>query len=494
MPDHPQHRKINPLAIIAIILILLALGMLFLIFAPGPRMKWALSMGEKYLTDCEYTQAVTMFSRAIRVDDRIETAYVGRAEAYIQLNQPAAAVDDLTFVIDELTTDDADVYIQRAEAYTMLGDYDAAQADLTTAASLGADTTEAEETLAAFAPEQTTEPEKAMITVSLPTQIRDTLNHTEAVLQHNADGQLIDYTYTSDGSSQHYTYDEHGNEASVTNSSDDQQTTYANTYDEDGNLLTSLTYYGSILEYTEIYTYDEHGNMTHYESDVPRDNSYDDWTYTYDEQGRVTSATGYSMGTAGCKRTYTYTDVGYTEASDYNTYGEHDYTVTTYAADGTVQKYEYHYGYGSNETIYFKGKPFLYNDYDADGNITVQQVWKYDTSTFANGLLTQYRYVRSVDKDAFSYVMDADGTPHLVEPSSAPTDEFVTEYVYTYDADGNVISRTAYTDTVLSEEVTYTVMTVPGDYSFGRKTPADRASVTRGKPYKEYVIDDSRTA
>ena len=54
MPDHPQHRKINPLAIIAVILILLALGMLFLIFAPGPRMKWALTMGEKYLTDCEY--------------------------------------------------------------------------------------------------------------------------------------------------------------------------------------------------------------------------------------------------------------------------------------------------------------------------------------------------------------------------------------------------------------------------------------------------------
>ena len=68
MPTQPQKRKINPLAIIAIILILLALGMLFLIFAPGPRMKWALSMGEKYLTECDYTQAVTMFSRAIRVD------------------------------------------------------------------------------------------------------------------------------------------------------------------------------------------------------------------------------------------------------------------------------------------------------------------------------------------------------------------------------------------------------------------------------------------
>ena len=133
MPTQPQKRKINPLAIVAVILLVLAAGMLFLIFAPGPRMKWALSMGEKYLTECDYTQAVTMFNRAIRVDARSEPAYLGRAEAYIQLNQPAAAVEDLTFVIDELTTDDADVYIQRAEAYTMQGNTDAAQAALTAA-------------------------------------------------------------------------------------------------------------------------------------------------------------------------------------------------------------------------------------------------------------------------------------------------------------------------------------------------------------------------
>ena len=157
MPTQPQKRKINPLAIVAVILLVLAAGMLFLIFAPGPRMKWALSMGEKYLTECDYTQAVTMFSRAIRVDARSEPAYLGRAEAYIQLNQPAAAIEDLTFVIDELTTDDADVYIQRAEAYTMQGDTDAAQADLDTAVSLGADTTAAEETLAALTPEPTPE-------------------------------------------------------------------------------------------------------------------------------------------------------------------------------------------------------------------------------------------------------------------------------------------------------------------------------------------------
>lgn len=202
MPTQPQKRKINPLAIVAVILLVLAAGMLFLIFAPGPRMKWALSMGEKYLTECDYTQAVTMFSRAIRVDARSEPAYLGRAEAYIQLNQPAAAVEDLTFVIDELTTDDADVYIQRAEAYTMQGNTDAAQADLDTAASLGADTTAAEETLAALTPEPTPEstaaPEEKKI--EHPREFRFTASYKGS----SSDG---DFFYDEDGRLTHITLD-----------------------------------------------------------------------------------------------------------------------------------------------------------------------------------------------------------------------------------------------------------------------------------------------
>ena len=197
MPTQPQKRKINPLAIVAVILLVLVAGMLFLIFAPGPRMKWALSMGEKYLTACDYTQAVTMFSRAIRVDARSEPAYLGRAEAYIQLNQPVAAVEDLTFVIDELTTDDADVYIQRAEAYTMQGNTDAAQADLDTAASLGADTTAAEETLAALTPEPTPE--------STAAPEEEKIEHPREFRFHGTGNG--DFFYDEDGRLTHITLD-----------------------------------------------------------------------------------------------------------------------------------------------------------------------------------------------------------------------------------------------------------------------------------------------
>ena len=204
MPTQPQKRKINPLAIVAVILLVLAAGMLFLIFAPGPRMKWALSMGEKYLTECDYTQAVTMFSRAIRVDARSEPTYLGRAEAYIQLNQPAAAVEDLTFVIDELTTDDADVYIQRAEAYTMQGNTDAAQADLDTAASLGADTTAAEENLAALTPEPTPEPESTAAPEEKKIEHPREFRFTASYKSSSSDG---DFFYDEDGRLTHITLD-----------------------------------------------------------------------------------------------------------------------------------------------------------------------------------------------------------------------------------------------------------------------------------------------
>ena len=69
------------------------------------------------------------------------------------------------------------------------------------------------------------------------------------------------------------------------------------------------------------------------------------------------------------------------------------------------------------------------------------------------------------------------------EPISVPTDETVTNYTYTYDDDGNIIARTAYTDGVLTEEITYTVAKVPKDYSFDTVTEADYK-------YKEYVMAD----
>ena len=423
MPTQPQKRKISPLAIIAVILILLALGMLFLIFAPGPRMKWALTMGEKYLTDCNYTQAVTMFSRAIRVDDRSEPAYWGRAQAYVQLGDSAAAASDLTYIINELGTENA-------------------------AASLGADTGAQASRLEAL----------TRITVSLPTQIVDYAQFTggTATLQYNADGALTDYTFTQNGYTRTNTYDEHGN---ITSDSILDQT-YVNTYDEDGNLLTRQAY-NPYLFYTE--------------------------SYTYDDQGRITSKTGYFMGEVAGTYTYTYTDEDYTEESDYWVYGDRTHTYRTYSPEGVLRKeevytqYEGVDEYKSEETSYDYGKPFLMSYYDENGNVTAQKLWNYNVVDQKPQVITLHDVSR-LENGFARYELDESGSGYYDFGDLAGA-ESVTNYTYTYDDDGNIIGRTAYTDGVLTEEITYTVAKVPKDYSFDTVTEAD------GK-YKEYVMAD----
>ena len=477
MPTQPQKRKINPLAIIAIILILLALGMLFLIFAPGPRMKWALTMGEKYLTDCEYTQAVTMFSRAIRVDDRSEPAYWGRAQAYVQLGDSAAATSDLTYIIDEIGTENADVYLTRADLYMDMGDTDAAQADLTAAASLGADTTAQASRLEAL----------TRITVSLPTQIvnYDQLTGGTATLQYNADGALTDYTetYAYNGYTRTYTYDEHGN---ITSDSGLGQT-YTNTYDADGNLLTHQAYNPDLF-YTESYTYDDHGNVTHYDTDKPLESgNVTDWTYTYDDQGRITSKTGYLIGHVAATYTYTYTDEDYTEESDYWIYESRTHTYRTYSPEGVLRKeevytqYEGVDEYKTEETSYDYGKPFLTSYYDENGNVTAQKLWNYNVVDQKPQVIALHD-VSQLENGFARYELDESGSGYYDFGDLAGA-ESVTNYTYTYDDDGNIIARTAYTDGVLTEEITYTVAKVPKDYSFDTVTEADYK-------YKEYVMAD----
>ena len=479
MPTQPQKRKINPLAIVAVILLVLAAGMLFLIFAHGPRMKWALSMGEKYLTECDYTQAVTMISRAIRLDARSEPAYLGRAEAYIQLNQPAAAVEDLTFVIDELTTDDADVYIQRAEAYTMQGNTDAAQADLDTAASLGADTTAAEETLAALTPEPTPEPEKAF---SLPVRYQDFLDadnpQTDIVATYYDNGKIRSTTSQGLTINPNRQFDENGHQVYSTSDFGDLTTTFQ--LDENGNIVRSdnistSTFLGSSSEtYTNTYTYDDHGNMTSYNTTAsnPIDTEVR-WVYEYDDEGRITHETSYKQdGDVYNDWTYVYAADGsytMTQVSEYIYIDEADAYIEVdrigknaddldwsnvrtmhYRADGTlaslVATFKASGVTAVNATFNENGDPLNVEVYNEAGQLYSTDVYTYNEK----GLITQQRHT--------------DTSVVIEEPSN-----YTYTYTYEYDADGNVTKRTGtYSDAGISGElreiITYEVRTLPADY------------------------------
>lgn len=60
-----------------------------------------LELGQKYLTEMNYTEAVTAFTQVIRLMPENIPAYLGRAEAYVGLEQYEAAKNDYTAVIEK---------------------------------------------------------------------------------------------------------------------------------------------------------------------------------------------------------------------------------------------------------------------------------------------------------------------------------------------------------------------------------------------------------
>src|SRR5262249_2199822 len=75
-----------------------------------------------------WADAAADFSRAIELDGRDWESWNGRGVAYLFLNQPAKAVDDLTTCLG-LHADNASVWRTRAGAYSRLGRWDLAAAD-----------------------------------------------------------------------------------------------------------------------------------------------------------------------------------------------------------------------------------------------------------------------------------------------------------------------------------------------------------------------------
>ena len=99
-----------------------------------------IELGQKYLTELNYTEAVASFTEAIELDPENIPAYMGRAEAYIGLKQYDDAKADYTTAIEkteEQPYQQAEAYIGRAEVNELttanedaLSDYEAASTAL----------------------------------------------------------------------------------------------------------------------------------------------------------------------------------------------------------------------------------------------------------------------------------------------------------------------------------------------------------------------------
>ena len=98
-----------------------------------------IELGQKYLTELNYTEAVAAFTEVIGLDpDNIE-AYMGRAEAYKGLKQYDDAKADYATAIektDEMPYTQAQAYTGRAEVYVLTEESSAAESDYTSAIGL----------------------------------------------------------------------------------------------------------------------------------------------------------------------------------------------------------------------------------------------------------------------------------------------------------------------------------------------------------------------
>ena len=433
-------RKFPVLAVIAVILAVLAAGMLFLVLAPGPRMHWALTMGEKYLTQGNYEQAVTMFTRAIQVDDRAEAAYLGRAEAYTQLGDNEAAEADLTFIIDELGTGDAEVYLTRAAVYDALHQPEKAQADRDAAQKMGADVAEPDTT-----PEPTATP-KPTKTVSLPTMVtnyNDGVQSFRETFHYSSDGIMLEYGFSSDNVNTLETYDHHGYLTKRMNpyNNDDRM----NQYNNDGRLISSTSI---TTGDTDTYTYDDHGNLTYYNttSDGGLTMYY---SYEYDDQGRIQHALGgMEQNSNDYEFIYTYNEDGSYTLDEYSRVMEYYHRVVTFTADGIPQE---SHSYGTDESISIADVT-----YDAFGNVLLEYGRNEDGSPAYQVENTYDSRGRMLSSTSTQLNQDA-----LLPGMSAST---TTTYTYTFDNDGNAIGCEVYVDGTLARSIAYEVHEVTPEY------------------------------
>ncbi len=130
--------KRSSLRLLAVLL--LALALFTACTSKAAKAQEKIDLGQKYLTELNYTEAVASFTEAIELDPENIPAYMGRAEAYIGLKQYDDAKADYTTAIEkteEQPYTQAEAYIGRAEVNELttanedaLSDYEAASTAL----------------------------------------------------------------------------------------------------------------------------------------------------------------------------------------------------------------------------------------------------------------------------------------------------------------------------------------------------------------------------
>ena len=118
-------------------LVLAALLLFTACKSKAERVQEQLDLGQKYLTELNYTEAILAFTEAIEIDPESIPAYMGRAEAYRGTEQYEEAKTDYTTVIDKATEQpytQAEAYLGRGQISELTADEQEALTDYEAAA------------------------------------------------------------------------------------------------------------------------------------------------------------------------------------------------------------------------------------------------------------------------------------------------------------------------------------------------------------------------
>lgn len=135
-------QAMHKMRVVSIRLMVLVLSLVLMLTAcksKAERVQQQLDLGQKYLTDLNYTEAILAFTKAIEIDPESIPAYMGRAEAYRGTEQYEEAKTDYTTVIDKTEEQpyaQAEAYVGRAEVDELTADERGALSDYQSAANV----------------------------------------------------------------------------------------------------------------------------------------------------------------------------------------------------------------------------------------------------------------------------------------------------------------------------------------------------------------------
>jgi len=401
-----------------------------------------LELGQNYLLESDYEQAIVAFGKAIEIDPKQWDAYVGLAKAY----QGIGDIDQAASIMEEGMAQVEGSEILEEDIDFLAGLYEeqigaaSEQGDLKTVLNVY-------EKVQEFRPEDE-------IPVGIPhvEVIFDPENGIYQVQEYDANGNMIkEAYYDMEGafiSRWLYEYDENGHLKKGTGHREDGAVYQVVEYDADGNWL-SLMRYNEDGTLKEAFQYDSSGDVREY-SEWEYDesgNAVKCNIYQGDENGILTLIQINEYNPDGSINEIQLDDSGQVEGLGNETDG--DESRIAYNEDGSYIVYEYdENGDLAKDTAYTAAGEILYyqiykfvegrmseaTTYDADGNVTEYSTYEYDkeknqekwTDYLGNGQVWFYQ-IREFDEN---------GMLRKVSEYDA-TGEF--KRSWEYDADGNMI-------------------------------------------------------